>query len=145
MFKSVFLCLLLLLLALLALALLRAALSSPCLLGPGLQLGDHLCYVDHDVVTRFELVLTETAVFLLQLYSDPALELNVSVPLPRMHLVLYIDVDASSSQYISDLRTRRILHCLLCSDPTTFCQLLLAVDVHRVDADEPLLVCGVGG
>ena len=43
--------LLLLLLALLALSLLGAALPSPGLLGSGLQLGDHLRYVDHDVVT----------------------------------------------------------------------------------------------
>lgn len=39
-------------------------------------------------LTTLELVLTEAAVGLLQLDPDPASELDVPVPLPRVHLVL---------------------------------------------------------
>lgn len=39
-------------------------------------------------LTGSELVLTQAPVALLQLDSNPTSELNVPVPLPRMHLVL---------------------------------------------------------
>lgn len=124
---SVSWCLLLLLFAFLpSFTLLRTGISTTTLLGASLQFGDHLSHVKHHILTyirkqqskinehillthglekithtgltRGKLLQAKAAVSLLQLHSDSTPELGISVPLPRVHLVVLPTQTGSCTQ-----------------------------------------------
>ena len=108
------------------------------------ELWDLFTEVDHDRVTGWKIFFEKLSVALLELDLEPSPEHLLLAPLPGIIFPLddvsFPHLVAGVIKHHLDLLVGRVLTALLQRNPPALVDALLAVEVGRIDADEPLWI-----